>query len=196
MIEHIHMHSYSGEGAALPYNRITKTYANMEIENFPQADTTVIMSVSQNHLLLLNAAGVSMMRSHSRVSVHLLEVSLCVPVTQLCQTLCDPIAHQAPLSTEFSRPEYWSGSPFPPAGDLTDPGNPEDLPDQGMEPRSPALQADSFYCLSHQGSHRCVPTTKENRDSTVRKPPDTTRIINNSRTIVLIGSNWFQDPPP
>ena len=39
-----------------------------------------------------------------------------VLVTQLCLTLCDPmdyIAHQAPLSMEFSRQEYWSGLPFP-----------------------------------------------------------------------------------
>ena len=43
-------------------------------------------------------------------------------------------AHQAPLSVEFSRQEHWSGLPFPSPGDLTDPG---------VEPRSPALQADS-----------------------------------------------------
>ena len=35
----------------------------------------------------------------------------------------------------FSRQEYWSGLPFP---------SPEDLPDPGIEPRSPALQADSL----------------------------------------------------
>ena len=39
------------------------------------------------------------------------------------------------LSMEFSRPEYWSGLPFPSPGDLTNPG---------IEPRSPALQADSL----------------------------------------------------
>ena len=38
-------------------------------------------------------------------------------------------------SMEFSRPEYWSGQPFP---------SPEDLPNPGIEPRSPALQADSL----------------------------------------------------
>ena len=36
-------------------------------------------------------------------------------------------AHQAPLSMEFSRQEYWSGLPFPPRGDL---------PDAGIEPVS------------------------------------------------------------
>ena len=39
-------------------------------------------------------------------------------------TLCDPwtVAHQAPLSMEFSRQEYWSGLPFPTRGDLPYPG--------------------------------------------------------------------------
>ena len=45
------------------------------------------------------------------------------------------VACQAPLSMEFSRQEYWSGLPFP---------SPEDLPDTGIEPRSPALQPDSL----------------------------------------------------
>ena len=33
-----------------------------------------------------------------------------------------PVARQAPLSMGFSRQEYWSGLPFPPLGDLPDPG--------------------------------------------------------------------------
>ena len=45
------------------------------------------------------------------------------------------VAHQAPLSMEFSRKEYWSGLPFP------FPGN---LPDPGIEPRRSVLQADSL----------------------------------------------------
>jgi len=45
------------------------------------------------------------------------------------------VAHQVPLSMEFSRQEYWSGLPLPSAGDLLDPG---------IEPRSPTLQADSL----------------------------------------------------
>ena len=45
------------------------------------------------------------------------------------------VARQAPLSMGFSRQEYWSGLPCPPPGDL---------PDPGIEPRSPALQVDSF----------------------------------------------------
>ena len=60
-----------------------------------------------------------------------------VKVTQSCPLFATPwtILCQAPLSMEFSRPEYWSGLPFPSPGDLSDPG---------IEPRSPALQADSL----------------------------------------------------
>ena len=77
-------------------------------------------------------------------------------VTQLCPTLCDPVywslpgssAHgilQAPLSLGFSRQECWSGLPFPPPGDL---------PNPGIEPASlssPALPG-RFVLLSHPGS--------------------------------------------
>ena len=45
------------------------------------------------------------------------------------------VAHQAPPSMGFSRQEYWSGLPFP---------SPGDLPDPGIEPRSPSLQADAL----------------------------------------------------
>ena len=45
------------------------------------------------------------------------------------------VARQAPLSLGFSRQEYWSGLPF---------SSPGDLPDPGIEPRSPALQADTL----------------------------------------------------
>ena len=45
------------------------------------------------------------------------------------------VALQAPLFMEFSSQEYWSGFPFP------SPGN---LPDTGIEPRSPALRADAL----------------------------------------------------
>ena len=48
------------------------------------------------------------------------------------------VACQVPLSMEFPRPDYWSGLPFPPSGDLPDP---EIKP---TSPVSPALQADSL----------------------------------------------------
>ena len=63
------------------------------------------------------------------------------------------VAHQAPLTLEFSRQEYWSGLPFP---------SPGDLPNPGIEPESPALQADSLpseppgkhvYVYTHTHTH-------------------------------------------
>ena len=48
------------------------------------------------------------------------------------------VAHQTPLSMEFSRQEYWSGLPCPPPGDLSNPG---------IEPvflGSPALTGEFF----------------------------------------------------
>ena len=62
--------------------------------------------------------------------------SLCI-LTNSCPTLCDSwtVDRQAPLSMEFSTKECWSGLPFP---------SPGALPNPGIKPRSPALQADSL----------------------------------------------------
>ena len=70
-----------------------------------------------------------------RGSVSVMTCVLCL-VAQSCPTLCDSLdCDQAPLSMGFSRQEYWSGLPCPPPGHL---------PNPGIEPRSPALQADSL----------------------------------------------------
>jgi len=63
---------------------------------------------------------------------------------QSCLTLCDPMDCRPSGSSVhgFSRQEYWSGLPFPPPGDL---------PDPGIKPASPTLQEDSLL-LSHWGS--------------------------------------------
>ena len=62
------------------------------------------------------------------------------------------VAHQAPLSLEFPRQEYWSGLPFPPPGDR---------PNPGIEPvslTSPALAGGFFTTVplgkatGHKGS--------------------------------------------
>src|SRR5574337_976659 len=45
------------------------------------------------------------------------------------------VAYQDPPSMGFSRQEYWNGLPFP---------SPGDLPNPGIEPRSPALRADAL----------------------------------------------------
>ena len=74
-------------------------------------------------------------------------------VAQSCPTLCDPwtVAYQASPSMGFSRQEYWSGLPFPSPGDLTDPG---------IEPGSPALEANLSprstiqHCIANLGDSK------------------------------------------
>ena len=61
---------------------------------------------------------------------------LCCLVAKSCASLCDPVDCSLPSSSMgFSRQEYWSGLPFP---------FPGDLPDPGIEPGFPALEADSL----------------------------------------------------
>ena len=70
-----------------------------------------------------------------------------------CIRLCEipwTIAHQAPLFMESSRQEYWSELLFP---------TPGDLPDPGIKPVSPALQANSLP-LNHWESLRDLKLSK------------------------------------
>ena len=71
--------------------------------------------------------------------------SIVSEVAQSCPTHCDSMDCSPPGFSDmgFSRQEYWSGLPLP---------SPGDLPHPGIEPRSPALQADALP-LSHQGKH-------------------------------------------
>ena len=74
-------------------------------------------------------------------------VYVCVLVAQSCCLFVTSwtVAHQIPLSLEFSRQEYWSGLLFL---------SPGDLPEPGIEPGSPALQADSL--LSEPPRKPCI----------------------------------------
>ena len=76
-------------------------------------------------------------------------------VAQSCLTLRNPwtAAYQAPPSMGFSRQEYWSGLPFT---------SPEDLPDPGIKPGPPALQAHSLS-FELQGRTMCVNTVGKYR---------------------------------
>ena len=85
------------------------------------------------------------------MSVH--QNQLVLVCAQSHPNLCDPRDYSPPGSSVqgLSRQEYWSGLPCLPPGDL---------PNPGIEPRSPAMQVDSFfffcrcilYHLSHQGN--------------------------------------------
>ena len=66
---------------------------------------------------------------------------MCMLSRFICVQFCvisRTVTHQAPLSTGFSRQEYWSGLPFPPPGHLPDPRT------EPVSPASPAL-ADRLF---------------------------------------------------
>ena len=76
------------------------------------------------------------------------------------------IAYQGPLSMGFSRQGYWSGLPFP---------SPGDLPNPGIEPRSPTLQADALPLRREEkwsGQGMCPwEGTQRKRDYKSGQPP-------------------------
>ena len=67
------------------------------------------------------------------------------------------VTYQAPLSMGFSRQESWSGLPFP---------SPGDPPDLGIEPESPALQADA---LPWEPSGKIKDSLKNNNSDSLKK---------------------------
>ena len=76
----------------------------------------------------------NILNSIAKIRLHSPHTLSCFSCAQLFLTLWT-VAHKAPLSLRLSRQEYWSGLPFPSQGDILD---------AGIEPRSPALQADSL----------------------------------------------------
>ena len=78
-------------------------------------------------------------------------------VAQSCPTLSDPM-DCSPLSMRFCKQGYWSGLPFP---------SPGDLPNPGIEPGSPALQADALPSEPPQKYNikttTATTTTKQNK---------------------------------
>ena len=73
------------------------------------------------------------------------------------------VAYQASPSMGFSRQEYWSGLPFP---------SPGDLPDPGIKPRSPTLEADALTSepLMTQQSHGWAYTSRKPELKETRVP--------------------------
>ena len=79
-------------------------------------------------------------------------VCVCVQLLGHVQLFATPqtVVHQAPLSMEFSRQEYWSGVPFPDSGDL---------PDPAIKSESLALAGEFFTTVSPgkpQMHHSCL----------------------------------------
>ena len=116
-----------------------KTRCLLNINQWNMASKYLVANTVQK-LKLVSLDSISFSRLSFKIQIFVSFKILCAVlwfVAQSCLTLCDPMDYspQAPLSTGFSSQEYWSGLPCLPPGDLLNPG---------IEPRSPALQADSL----------------------------------------------------
>ena len=101
------------------------------------------------------------------------------------------VACQAPLSMGFSRQECWSGLPFP---------SPGDIPDPGIEPESPPLQADALpwepnesqflgrliRSRGPQGGERDLGLLKQRQGSRVLKEEERTNFFFPLHSLVLV----------
>ena len=74
------------------------------------------------------------------------------------------VAYQASLSMGFSRQEYWIGLPFP---------SPGDLPDPGIEPGSPALEANALTSATREG--KLTAGSEEQRVRSLGRSPPSPR---------------------
>ena len=98
------------------------------------------------------------------------------PIEEVCVCVCvshsvasdsfqpRTVAHQAPLSVEFSRQEYWSGLPFPSPGDLPDPGI------EPMYPVSPPLVG-RFFTTEPRGKPHSSPAPHKHTTDHLFPPP-------------------------
>ena len=110
-------------------------WTNSPLEIKPQLDFWVTWPLA--HFFTSVCLGCPVFKAWIRVSTFRTESCAVCLATQSCPTLVTPeiVARQAPLSMGFSRQEHWSGLPFPPPGDLADPGT---------KPASPALAGGFF----------------------------------------------------
>ena len=104
----------------------------------------LIRAYGENNKRVILVSGVGNFQRQKRIILRTVNLHHQVNGQEFEQTPGDSegqgsLACQAPLSMEFSRQEYWSGLPFL---------SPRDLPDPGIELRSPALQADSLLSES------------------------------------------------
>ena len=117
---------------------------------FLDTDSSIVWTVQMKYCLELQ---------DSFLSQQIWLEALCLALNLCCNLLSSvkfsvtlwTVAYQAPLSMEFSRQEYWRELSFPPPGDL---------PDPGIKPRSPALQADSSQSEPPQKPVSCIKIPK------------------------------------
>ena len=98
-------------------------------------NSSVIGTFSCNQVWPDCGQGISSHTERSRVRIRHIQPQSPECVCVSCSVMSDSVASQAPLTMGFSKQKYWSGLSVP---------TPEDLPYPGIEPWSPALQADSL----------------------------------------------------
>ena len=106
-------------------------------ESLPDTDALFHLQTFLYRVNFLSQKFEQILHGSSRITSKYLKVKVKVKAlshVRLCATPLT-VAYQDPPSMEFSRQQYWSGSPFPPPGDP---------PDPEIEPGSPALQADAL----------------------------------------------------
>ena len=120
-------------------------------------------------------------------------------VAQSCLTFCDPwtVDYKVSLPMGFFRQENWSGLPFP---------SPADLPNPGIEPRSPALQADALpsepiittrgwkFALIQVTVH-CMHCLMESSQQSVRKTSWHFHYVHLQWLLLEVRSPWCPSPP-
>ena len=114
------------------------------------------LSITNSQSLLKLMSMEVMMPSNHLILCHP-QVKWVSEVAQSCPIFATlwTVAYQASPSMGFSRQEYWSGLPFP---------SPGDLPDPGIEPGSPALEADALTS-DPPGKPQTSPQLSHHRDS-------------------------------
>ena len=119
-------------------NKIVKINPNMLFMGFAVgSDGKEYINYNKYNLIQFSNYRTKIVIQQIKASYLLFKKHVHAKVFQPCPTLCDPMdcSLQAPQSMWFSKQEYWSGLPFP---------SPGGLPDPGIKPGSPALQADSL----------------------------------------------------
>ena len=110
---------------------------NKEMSERIRDNEIVVGSMDCRSQWYWRVSGIEILEISKRLEDGMFEIEIDVKSLSRVQLFATTwtVAYKAPLSIEFSRHEYWSGWPFP---------SPGDLPDPGIEPRSPALQADAL----------------------------------------------------
>ena len=126
----------TGVGCHCLLRRSSSIYSSFNLNSVqPKTNDSIVINPKMSLTIVIYK--VNSLISHSFWISFVLRCVLCAVLLGCVRLFVTPwtVACQSPLSMGFSRQEYWNGLPCPP---------PEDLPNTGMEPRSPTLQVDSL----------------------------------------------------